>query len=150
MPKRRHEALELGDGSRHKKLKTNENDKGKLVSKNNPVNAVAIQPKSNKQSMKVVNEKANSKSSHRASKIEKKKNRKQHGKERMVNAQKSDGEPRRSVDVQGSQQKSKKLKKERKNHTKASWKVSEITGGRMLDLDPIFSLNEEYVDCPHR
>lgn len=150
MPKKRkHEGLELENGSSPKKLKTHEKDKSQLVSKQHGANTV-VQPKSNKQPMKAVNDQVSYNSSNRVAKKERRKERKerkQHEKELIADVQKVDEEPLGSADVQGLRQKSKKANKERKKHAKASWKVSEIAGGRMLNLDPIFALNEEYVDC---
>lgn len=155
MPKKRkHEGLELENGSNPKKPKTHEKDKSQLVSKQHHVNVVLL-PKSNKQSMKAVNDQVSYNSSNRVSNKEKRKalkeqkERKKHGKEPIADVQKVGGEPLRSADVQGWRQKSKKANQERKKQARASWKASEIAGGRMLNLDPIFALNEEYVGCIH-
>lgn len=143
MPKRKREGLELENGSNLKKLKTHEKEKDKLVPKQQHINAVALQSESNKRPMTVVNARANNKPSNRDPRKKRRKDWKKHGKEVIVDAQEIDGEPSGSADVQGSQQKPMKFRKKPKNLGKASWKVSEVVGGRMLDLDPIFTANEE-------
>ena len=50
--------------------------------------------------------------------------------------QRKDGERKSSHDKHGSAQKAEGT---------ASWRVSEPIGGRMLDLDPLFSLDERWV-----
>ncbi len=49
---------------------------------------------------------------------------------------------------------SRKYRKEaKKDHGKfknCAWTLSDVGGGQMLGLDPVFSLNEEYVNCAHR
>ncbi|MCJ1267127.1 hypothetical protein MMC22_007012 [Lobaria immixta] len=140
MPKRKREGLELENGSNLKKLKTHEMEKDKLVPKQQHINAVALQPKSNKKPRTVVNAKANS--FYRDLRKKRRKDRIEHGKQSIDDIQEIDGEPSGSADVQGSQQKPMKIRK-------AKWKFSGIVGGRMLDLDPIFTPNEEYLLLPY-
>lgn len=138
MPKRKREGLEMENGV--KKLKTQKKDDPKLVSTPKPVDAVATQPKSKKQPKSVLNREANSKSSGRVSKKRMKYRKRRHTK-------KKDRESLGRRDVEGSQPESKMIRKHEKKLDIAPWNVSELTGGRMLNLDPIFALNEEYVDC---
>ena len=149
MPKRKHEGLELENGSRVKKLKKHEKDKGGLVSKQNPINAAAKQPKPTKQSIRVINDKANNRRSSRVLRKRRRKDQKEHGKEAIDGAQDPGRDALASAKAQAWQQKSKQGKLESKKTDKARWKVLQMAGGRMLDLDPIFALNEEFVNCVH-
>ena len=129
------------------KRKTHERDNGKLISKQPLANAVAVQPKLNKRPSKVMDDRAKHKASLRLAKIERRKIRKENEKKLLVEAQKFDEE---TADVQGSQKKSRKIRKERKKHAEVSWKVSEIACGLMLDVDHIFGRNEEYCQLRSR
>lgn len=79
----------------------------------------------------------------KAAKIKKKKNKK-----------KKIGEHSKDIEVLSSQRKSSRQK--RRTHSqkeKSLWRVSDAIGGQMLDLDPIFALNEEYIiflECLYR
>lgn len=148
MPKRKREGLELENGSTVKKRKKHEKDKGRLVSKQNPINTAAKQPKPTKQPIRVINDKANKKRSSRVLRKGRRKDQKEHGKEAIDGAQDPGGDALASRKAQAWQQKSKKGKLESKTD-KARWKVLQMAGGRMLDLDPIFALNEEFVNCVH-
>lgn len=138
---RKRKGPELENGSRPKKLKTHETDNGKLIS--NQSRANAVQPRRNRQFNKAMDDRAKHKAALRLAKIERRKVRKENEKKLIAEAQKFDEE---TAGAQGSQKESKKIKKERE----MSWKVSEIAGGRMLDLDPIFARNEEYCQLRPR
>lgn len=54
------------------------------------------------------------------------------------------GEPPKNAEAVSDQRKgSQPKKRKRSQNTKSFWEVSDATGGQMLDLDPIFALNEE-------
>lgn len=147
MPKRKRKDLELENGGRLKKLKTHEKDNGKLISKQSLANSVAVQPKSNGQIRKMIYKRHKHQAPPRPAKTERRRVRRENEKKLAVEAQNFDEE---TADVQGSQKKSKKITKEPKKPVEASWKLSEIAGGRMLDLDPIFAFNEEYCQLRSR
>lgn len=57
------------------------------------------------------------------------------------------GEHQKGTEEVSSQRKSSRRKgRMRSKNEKPFWRVSDATGGQMLDLDPIFTLNEEYIN----
>lgn len=128
MPKRTHDGVELGTGSKHKKLKTHR-DTGRLVSDQ------YIQPNTNIREAGTI---AINKDAQREKMRAKTESRKLKKKQEETLAGHSSGQRKHK------QKKNRKLPEDRGGEI-SRWKVSDAVGGQMLDLDPIFSLNEEYA-----
>ena len=65
-------------------------------------------------------------------------------KKKKVKKVKKTKEPPENAEEVPSQRTSSRRKKRKRSETEMSfWKVSDVVGGQMLDLDPIFALNEE-------
>ena len=140
MSKRRHETPELGDGSKHKKLKTH-GDTDRLMPDEYSTGTVAIQPNANKSKTEAV---AIGKDPGEKRKAKKDRRRRKKEQEKIETA-KSLGSAQRQLGQPEPQKKSSEKLGKGRDGKKPKWKVSDIIGGQMLDLDPIFSLNEEYV-----
>ena len=72
-------------------------------------------------------------------------------KERKNSKRRQTGESAKVTDEVSSHRKRSRPKQTTlSQRTKSLWRVSDAIGGQMLDLDPIFALNEEYVVLEHQ
>lgn len=145
MVKRKRDGPEAGEDVKYKKLRATqvedntENAFNKEAKKNGATGLVAEKNVAILQS-----DKASAKMVRRAAKIERRK-MKRLQKESTAVGKLADGKENIGADHTKERRARKKSFKHRSNTKSSGWSVSDAIGGQMLDLEPIFALNEECV-----
>lgn len=145
MVKRKRDGSEAWEDVKYKKSRAaqvednTENASNKEAKKNGTNGLVAERNVSILQS-----DKASAKMARRAAKIERRK-LKRLQRESAAVRKPSNGEKKVGADQTKERRSRKKSFKHRSNAKSSGWSVSDAIGGQMLDLEPIFALNEECV-----